>query len=167
MKREIYKVNCPKHIVFGDPMYINSKDEESKELVADFKPPRSFEARVILEEDEDQEKSIYIYLAPKEIINLYSIKKKYDFQKETIKNIRIDTAQYDICIDDRIQPVKTYGDGCWGYYYDIYHYCNSQKMIDVILLIIDMPEDINFKEMKEILKYLCEGIKAINKNHKK
>lgn len=47
MKREIYKVDCPKHIIFGDPIYINSKDKESKELVANFKPPKSFEARVI------------------------------------------------------------------------------------------------------------------------
>lgn len=39
-------------------------------------------------------------------------------------------------------------------------------MIDAIFLIIDMPEDINFKEMKEILKYLFEGIKAISKNYK-
>lgn len=64
MKREIYKVNCPKHIIFGNIMYINSKDKKSKELVAKFKS-RSFEARLIF-------KSLcfyfHIYLTEPELI---------------------------------------------------------------------------------------------------
>ena len=45
MKKEIYKMQCPKHIVFGDPLYFDRfKGARLKSLVVDYKPPKHFEA---------------------------------------------------------------------------------------------------------------------------
>ena len=45
MRKEIYKIKNPKHIVFGDPLYFEDfKGAELKRLTVDYKPPKSFDA---------------------------------------------------------------------------------------------------------------------------
>ena len=50
MRKEIYKIKNPKHIVFGDPLYFEDfKGAELKRLTVDYKPPKSFDAaRLVL-----------------------------------------------------------------------------------------------------------------------
>ena len=41
MRKEIYKIKNPKHIVFGDPLYFEDfKGAELKRLTVDYKPPK-------------------------------------------------------------------------------------------------------------------------------
>ena len=51
MKKEIYVVDCPTHIRFGDPMYFERFEGQKLErLVVDCKVPKNFVARVVLRE---------------------------------------------------------------------------------------------------------------------
>lgn len=54
MRKEIYKVKCPKRIVFGDPMYFEEfKGAELKRLTVDYKTSKFFDAaRLVLEENQ-------------------------------------------------------------------------------------------------------------------
>ena len=51
MRKETYKIKCPKHIVFGDPLYFEEyKGERLKKLVVDYEVPAKFDtARLVLE----------------------------------------------------------------------------------------------------------------------
>ena len=51
MRKETYKIKCPKHIVFGDPLYFEEyKGELLKKLVVDYEVPAKFDtARLVLE----------------------------------------------------------------------------------------------------------------------
>ena len=51
--KEIYKVQTPKRIVFGDPLYFEEyKGEQLKKLVVDYEVPAKFDtARLVLEEN--------------------------------------------------------------------------------------------------------------------
>ena len=49
MRKEIYKIKNPKHIVFGDPLYFEDfKGAELKRLTVDYKPPKSFDAAFVV-----------------------------------------------------------------------------------------------------------------------
>ena len=52
MRKEIYKIKCPKHIIFGDPQYFEEfKGAELKRLTVDYKPSEYFDtARLVLQE---------------------------------------------------------------------------------------------------------------------
>ena len=51
VKKEIYVVDCPTHIRFGDPMYFERlRDKNLNVLVVDCKVPKNFVARVVLRE---------------------------------------------------------------------------------------------------------------------
>lgn len=57
MRKEIYKIKCPKHIIFGDPQYFEEfKGAELKRLTVDYKPSEYFDtARLVLQEQPNQE----------------------------------------------------------------------------------------------------------------
>ena len=49
--KEIYKVQTPKRIVFGDPLYFEEfSGARLEQLVVDVQPPEAFGARVVLRE---------------------------------------------------------------------------------------------------------------------
>ena len=50
MRKEIYKVKCPQHIVFGDPMYFERfRGNELNRLTVDYRPSKYFDtARLVL-----------------------------------------------------------------------------------------------------------------------
>ena len=88
MKKEIYKMQCPKHIVFGDPLYFDRfKGARLKSLVVDYKPPKHFEARLVLLEQKSEElegfieRSMNLYLAPTETMKTYLDEMKYKDHK--------------------------------------------------------------------------------------
>lgn len=79
MRKEIYKIKCPKHIIFGDPQYFEEfKGAKLKRLTVDYKPSEYFDtARLVLQEQPNQEfpdymeRSITLYLAPRQTMETY------------------------------------------------------------------------------------------------
>lgn len=58
MRKEIYKIKNPKHIVFGDPLYFEEfKGAELKRLTVDYKTPKSFDAARLVLLEKPNEKS--------------------------------------------------------------------------------------------------------------
>ena len=121
MNKEVYKIQCPEHIVFGDPLYFEQyKGQKLRSLVVDYKPPGHFEARLVLLEQKNEqfedfmERSMEIYLAPAETMKTYLDGMKYRAQKMKEKMIGVDTARYLLTVDDRSDEIRTGGDGCWG-----------------------------------------------------
>ena len=102
MRQEIYKVKNPKRIVFGDPLYFEEfKGAELKRLTVDYRPPKHFDAaRLVLEEEPNEElpkymnRSITLYLAPHQTIDVYTSGQIYASQKIAKKDIGVDTARY-------------------------------------------------------------------------
>ena len=48
LRRELFRVKCPKRIVAGDPYYFETvPPERLKKLVADYTLPKSYEARLV------------------------------------------------------------------------------------------------------------------------
>ena len=101
MNKEVYKIQCPEHIVFGDPLYFEQyKGQKLRSLVVDYKPPGHFEARLVLLEQKNEqfegfmERSMEIYLAPAETMKTYLDGMKYKAQKMKEKMIGVDTARY-------------------------------------------------------------------------
>ena len=69
--KEIYKVQTPKRIVFGDPLYFEEfSGARLEQLVVDVQPPEAFGARVVLREFSAAEapdtliRTMEVYLAP-------------------------------------------------------------------------------------------------------
>lgn len=55
MRQEAYRIKCPRHILFGDPLYFEEYANNPKrlnELVVDYKPPHEFQAGISLVETE-------------------------------------------------------------------------------------------------------------------
>lgn len=98
MRKEIYKIKNPKHIVFGDPLYFEDfKGAELKRLTVDYKPPKSFDAArlVLLEKPNEKypeytDRTMTLYLAPRQTIDIYADEKIYAFQKIDGKSIGVD-----------------------------------------------------------------------------
>lgn len=88
MRKETYKIKCPKHIVFGDPLYFEKyKGEQLKKLVVDYEVPAKFDtARLVLEEKPFEKcpdmmhRTMTIFLAPHDHINVYLSNHKYTVQ---------------------------------------------------------------------------------------
>lgn len=128
MRKEIYKIKCPKHIIFGDPQYFEEfKGAELKRLTVDYKPSEYFDtARLVLQEQPNQEfpdymeRSITLYLAPRQTMETYLKGMIFTSQKVAQKNIGVDTARYYFNVDGRDDEIKTEGDGWWGYFEEYY-----------------------------------------------
>ena len=94
MRKEIYKVKCPQHIVFGDPMYFERfRGNELNRLTVDYRPSKYFDtARLVLKEEPNRElseymnRSITLYAAPRQTIDVYACEQIYTFQKISAKN---------------------------------------------------------------------------------
>ncbi len=78
MKKEIYVVDCPTHIRFGDPMFLNVlRDKNLNRLVVDCKVPKNFVARVVLREQPieglpgEMLDTMTLYMAPERTISTY------------------------------------------------------------------------------------------------
>ena len=115
MRKEIYKVKCPRHIIFGDPTYFREyKGAKLKKLTVDYKPPKDFDAaRLVLEERPNKEFPEYInrtmtlYLAPSQTIKTYLEGMMYSSQEIAEKGIGVDTARYYFSVDGRDDELFT------------------------------------------------------------
>ena len=169
MKKEIYKVKCPKRVVFGDPMYFEEfKGAVLKRLTVDYKPSKFFDAaRLVLQEEPDKEFPEYmdrwmtLYMAPHQTIDVYTGGQIYASQKIAEKRIGVDTARYALSIDGRNDEIHTGGDGWWGRFEEYYRQIGKERLFDAAVLTIAIPEEYDFEGMKELAGYFFEGMERI------
>lgn len=170
MKKEIYKIECPKRIVIGDPLYFeNYEGKKLQSLVVDYKPPQNFTARLVLLEkkseefDDFMERSMELYFAPDKTMQTYMDGMKYEAQEEKEKLIGVDTAQYIFTVNDRSDVIRTGGDGYWGSEIELYRQINGHKVTDAMLLSVYIPDDRDFNDMRKIAHYFFPDMKQVNK----
>lgn len=168
LRKEIYKVKCPKKIIVGDPLYFEEyTGEKLKKLTACYKPPDFFEARIVLSEvemdimPETPICSMDVYLAPKETICTYTDGMMYAGQEIKSKEIGVDTARYLICVDDRSDTIYTGGDGYWGACEEYRSKVENKYYIDAIVIRMSMPENESFHDVKQRIEYFFEDVQPI------
>ena len=139
--KEIYKVQTPKRIVFGDPLYFEEfSGARLEQLVVDVQPPEAFGARVVLREFSAAEapdtliRTMEVYLAPEEDMDIYLRGMKYELQECIEKEIGVDTARYYLQVDDREDILHTGGDG---------------RMVEAAILTVIWPEYESMESMRQ------------------
>ena len=175
MRREIYKVKCPKRIVFGDRMYFEEfKGAELKRLTVDYKTSKFFDAaRLVLKEEPNEEYPEYmerwmtLYLAPRQTIDVYVSGKLYPHQKVAEKRIGVDTARYYLRVNGRSDEIHTGGDGWWGRFEEYYREIGKGRLFDAVVLSIAIPEKYDFEGMKELAGCFFEEMERQPDNHKR
>lgn len=170
MRKEEYQVKCPKHIVFGDPLYfVQFKGSHLDKLVVDFKSPKWFDtARLVLQEQENDKfpemmnRTMTLYLGLNRFIQTHVDDKIFVFEKYQERSLGVDTARYLINVDGRCVQIHTGSDGWWGSLGEIYaHFDGKKPVLDAVILTIDMPELCSFKDMKRFAGYLFEDLQPV------
>lgn len=163
--KEIYTVECPKHIRFGDPMYFEEfKGKQLDRLVVDYKVPKQFAARVVLTEQPIEDMpgvmvdTITLYLAPEQTIGTYMDGYYYDSQDVNQKEIGVDTAVYLYEIDGRYEEFHTGSDGYWGECHEFSRKRNGLNMVDAAVITACMPESEGFEDMRRLVHYFFRDV---------
>ncbi len=166
--KETYKVKTPKRVVFGDPLYFEQfKGEKLKSLVVDFKPPRYFETRVVLESEPNEEfleyidNSMTLYMSLEKQLPTYLKGMHYASQQLDMKRIGVDTAEYLLQVDDREEVIHTGGDGYWGGITEFSRTIREHHSLDAVMIVMCMPEDEDMESMREYLNYLFEDVELL------
>jgi hypothetical protein len=154
--KEIYKVQTPKRIVFGDPLYFEEfSGARLEQLVVDVQPPEAFGARVVLREFSAAEapdtliRTMEVYLAPEEDMDIYLRGMKYELQECIEKEIGVDTARYYLQVDDREDILHTGGDGYWGSYEELSRNTRDGRMVEAAILTVIWPEYESMESMRQ------------------
>lgn len=169
MKTKIYSIDCPRRIQFGDPLYVEKyKGKELSSLVVNRLIPKKFVAKVVLREEPYKEcpdlmcRSIEICLGPQKYIDTYANGRIYSNQEIVEKQIGVDTACYYIDVDDRYNEINTGADGMWGNECILYKKTNKRKVIEGIIITIEMPEDETLESMEEMVRYFFKNVAEEN-----
>ena len=64
-------------------------------------------------------------------------------------------------IDDRWEEFHTGADGYWGDAFAYSHTRNGKKQADVMMIMITMPEEVFFEDMKRSMNTLFEGLQPV------
>lgn len=163
LRKEIYAVKCPQRFVFGDPFYFEEfKGKKLESLVADYKPPKGFDARLVLEEKameeypDFMERTMTLYMAPEKNIQTYVDGWMYKGQDLSVKEIGVDTACYLMDVDGRSDEIKTGGDGYWGECHEFRHKQNGRQLLDAITVTVVMPDFEDWNGMERLAGYFFE-----------
>ena len=168
MREEIYKIRCPGHILFGDPLCLEEKERYMNVLV-DYTPDKNFDARIVLKESPVPEDkninllSMELYFSPAEDIHVYLKNMMFGGQETETKGVAVDTAQYRIEVDERYLNMHTGGDGWWGSFTEFYRNVGSGKVSDAVILTVLVPEEEGFEGMKQMAGYLFDKLHSIEK----
>lgn len=172
LREERYRIKCPKHILFGDPLYLEQYEHDQKrlrELVVDYSPESSFAAGLILKEEPYQKDQAYTLLsinldfAPEQHLGTYMRDWMYKGQKVEEKGVGVDTACYILEVDGKCEDVLTGGDGWWGRTQEFSHTSRGKKVLDAVVVTIWMPDEETFEGMKQTAKYLFDDLRPIEK----
>ena len=168
LRRELFRVKCPKRIVAGDPYYFETvPPERLKKLVADYTLPKSYEARLVLSQYKMHDFGVYqtnavqIYLAQGKDVDVYAAEKMYADQHIDRRKIGVDTARYIIGIDGRLEEFHTGADGYWGDVCEYSHTRNERKQVDGMMIMMTMPEEVSFEAMKQSMYGLFEEVRPV------
>lgn len=166
--KETYSVKLPKQIIFGDPWYFERySGEKLKSLIVNMNPPSRFEARVVLEEMQDEEypeitlRSMSICMAPAETMQTYLQGMIYESQDHTVRQLGVDSAKYFLCVNNRMNAIHTGADGYWGDYQEMTRTINGKTYLDAAILTIAVPEDETMESMREWLNYYFEDVQQV------
>lgn len=164
MKKEIYVVDCPTHIRFGDPMYFERFEGQKLErLVVDCKVPKNFVARVVLREQPieglpgEMLDTMTLYMAPERTISTYMDGYCYKGQEVEQKEIGVDTVTYLFEADGRYEEFNTEGDGYWGESREFSRIRDGRSIIDAAVITVCMPETRGFEDMRRLVHYFSRG----------
>lgn len=170
MKKEIYVVDCPTHIRFGDPMYFERFEGQKLErLVVDCKVPKNFVARVVLREQPieglpgEMLDTMTLYMAPERTISTYMDGYCYKGQEVEQKEIGVDTVTYLFEADGRYEEFNTEADGYWGESREFSRIRDGRSIIDAAVITVCMPETRGFEDMRRLVHYFFQGAQLLEK----
>ena len=170
VKKEIYVVDCPTHIRFGDPMYFERFEGQKLErLVVDCKVPKNFVARVVLREQPieglpgEMLDTMTLYMAPERTISTYMDGYCYKGQEVEQKEIGVDTVTYLFEADGRYEEFNTEGDGYWGESREFSRIRDGRSIIDAAVTTVCMPETRGFEDMRRLVHYFFQGAQLLEK----
>ena len=170
MKKEIYVVDCPTHIRFGDPMYFERFEGQKLErLVVDCKVPKNFVARVVLRGQPieglpgEMLDTMTLYMAPERTISTYMDGYCYKGQEVEQKEIGVDTVTYLFEADGRYEEFNTEGDGYWGESREFSRIRDGRSIIDAAVITVCMPETRGFEDMRRLVHYFFQGAQLLEK----
>lgn len=172
MREEIYQIRSPKHILLGDPLYLEDK-ERFKNVLVDYRPEKYFDVRLVLKEEPDPEDARFIlkymdlYFAPSQDLKIYMNNRMYQGQQSQSKGVAVDTARYHIEVDGRELNIHTGADGWWGSFTEYYRIDGSRKIADAAILSIYVPEECSFAGMKQNARYLFGELRNIENTRRK
>lgn len=168
VKKEIYVVDCPTHIRFGDPMYFERFEGQKLErLVVDCKVPKNFVARVVLREQPieglpgEMLDTMTLYMAPERTISTYMDGYCYKGQEVEQKEIGVDTVTYLFEADGRYEEFNTEGDGYWGESREFSRIRDGRSIIDAAVITVCMPETRGFEDMRRLVHYFFQGVQLL------
>ena len=168
VKKEIYVVDCPTHIRFGDPMYFERFEGQKLErLVVDCKVPKNFVARVVLREQPieglpgEMLDTMTLYMAPERTISTYMDGYCYKGQEVEQKEIGVDTVTYLFEADGRYEEFNTEGDGYWGESREFSRIRDGRSIIDAAVITVCMPETRGFEDMRHLVHYFFQGAQLL------
>ena len=170
MKKEIYVVDCPTHIRFGDPMYFERFEGQKLERRGeDCKVPKNFVARVVLREQPieglpgEMLDTMTLYMAPERTISTYMDGYCYKGQEVEQKEIGVDTVTYLFEADGRYEEFNTEGDGYWGESREFSRIRDGRSIIDAAVITVCMPETRGFEDMRRLVHYFFQGAQLLEK----
>lgn len=169
VRDEIYEAKCPSHIVFGDPLYFDEYKDRLDELVIDYRPPKTFELRVVLEE---RYTSIFprctylraaLYMAPAETMNVYLQGKKYDVQKLAEKEIGLDTGRYLLDVDGRDDEIDVGANIVCGRLTELYRIdvATGKRIVDAAIITLELPDDMSIEKLRTQASYFFEDMQQV------
>ena len=168
MKKEIYVVDCPTHIRFGDPMYFERfEGQKLDRLVVNCKVPKNFVARVVLQEQPIEDlpgemlDTMTLYMAPERTISTYMDGYCYKGQEVEQKEIGVDTVTYLFEADGRYEEFNTEGDGYWGESREFSRIRDGRSIIDAAVITVCMPETRGFEDMRHLVHYFFQGAQLL------
>ena len=168
VKKEIYVVDCPTHIRFGDPMYFERfEGQKFDRLVVDCKVPKNFVARVVLQEQSIEDlpgemlNTMTLYMAPERTISTYMDGYCYKGQEVEQKEIGVDTVTYLFEADGRYEEFNTEGDGYWGESREFSRIRDGRSIIDAVVITVCMPETRGFEDMRRLVHYFFQGAQLL------
>lgn len=170
VKKEVYVVDCPTHIRFGDPMYFERfEGQKLDRLVVDCKVPKNFVARVVLQEQPieglpgEMLDTMTLYMAPERTISTYMDGYCYKGQEVEQKEIGVDTVTYLFEADGRYEEFNTEGDGYWGESREFSRIRDGRSIIDAAVITVCMPETRGFEDMRRLVHYFFQGAQLLEK----
>ena len=64
-------------------------------------------------------------------------------------------------MDGRYDEIKTMADGAWGITSELYRMNGNRRISDAVIIVVDMPEDKDFQEMRELARYFFADMEQI------